>query len=224
MWAVHENNIQCVESLVNAKADLNKQDQADNTALTWAIYYNHTESAKLLIEAKADFELPKKGIALDYAMDIKNIEIICLLLCQDVLINNPENFVTFLRKQNKDIETTFYLFSLFYEQQSQLRHSNSKKELLLDEKNYNEVKSELDALKYPKELLELLKTQLTSSIDHATDYYFPFVLIDLIAQYDNQLHRLFTPKLNGINGFFDSKLSNAVETHEQSKLYRAPHS
>lgn len=217
IWAVRENNIQCVQHLITAKASLDKKETGGYTALTWAIHKGRTECAKMLIEAGANINFPPERLPLDYALCKYNDEIVFQLLCHNVLIDNPTCFVKCLKKMDKNNETTYGIYSLFLEQLMNYRNSTSKLKLMLYDKQYNEVKRDFDSLRYPKDLLDLLKVNIISAIDSATQQYLPLVLIDLISQYDNQLHRITTPKTTLMNGFFGSGVNNIPKAEPPMK-------
>lgn len=81
MAAVMSGNIQIIEKLIAAKADLNQTDLYGKTALIYATFFNKTEIVKILIKADAKTNLKDNDgkTALDYAKFNKNTELIILL-------------------------------------------------------------------------------------------------------------------------------------------------
>jgi ankyrin repeat protein len=50
-----------IDELILRRADLNRRDHSDRTALYWAIYEGHDDSALALIDAGAEYRLPTHG-------------------------------------------------------------------------------------------------------------------------------------------------------------------
>ena len=96
--AATEGNITCLRQLLSARADVNKLvDLFDSdTALTKAIRNGRNDCAKLLILEKADLELPEKKTPLDHAVELKNIEMIQLLLRHHASLHNPVGLIKVL--------------------------------------------------------------------------------------------------------------------------------
>lgn len=56
MWAVFKNNIEIINALIKAGADVNAQNNYGETALIFAGKNTHTEAAAALAEAGADIK------------------------------------------------------------------------------------------------------------------------------------------------------------------------
>ena len=103
----YSNNPEIVKILLNAGADLNKQDIDGNTALIHAVYFNSIEVATLLLEAGVDIDKQDNygNTALMSAASSNRRENVELLLNygadEFILNDNNESFYDYLTYKNK---------------------------------------------------------------------------------------------------------------------------
>ena len=81
MWAADMGNLECVNELVTAGADVNKMDDAKCTALTYAAKGGQGECMKILIEAGADVNIGTGLVMMDmgYCSECKKTAMMWLL-------------------------------------------------------------------------------------------------------------------------------------------------
>ena len=93
--AVHDNNIELIELLLEQGIDLNKRDNGGNTALIWALYKGYIEIVRLLLE---------NGAKVNILIKVVNVEILRdkRVLIKRILIEElPEEEKIAGMKQNK---------------------------------------------------------------------------------------------------------------------------
>ena len=116
---VFYNRIDIVKLLLNASADLNKQNKDGYTALILAALKNNIEIVKLLLNAGADID--KQNIAGDTALikaAISNYRKIIKLLLdygadEFILDNNNKSFYDYLDDKNKQYFIQNYPTSVY---------------------------------------------------------------------------------------------------------------
>ena len=69
--------LEVVQTLIDAGADVNRQDDNGDTALTWAAYRGYLEMIRFLIDARADVNLQNNQVttALKIATNMGHTEI-----------------------------------------------------------------------------------------------------------------------------------------------------
>ena len=165
---VFYNNDEIVKLLLNAGADIDKQNNNGNTALILASLDNYVEIVELLLNAGADIDKQnnKGNTALFYASKDNNIEIVKLLLNADADIdkqNNNGDTALILSAMDNNREMVELLldyyadeFILNYENKSFYDHLNDENKQYFREKYPTSVYNAIYH-NYKKSFTEFLK-------------------------------------------------------------------
>jgi ankyrin repeat protein len=220
-------DIEFLQILIEARADLDSQDKFSDTALTWAAFLGFNDHVKLLLAAKANhLKTNSQGnTALHEAVDRNRIECIETLLAHDKTLLEIENKTKTTPFQQAISSDNFLIVRIMFEHGAKI-HSPSQLYRLLQSKRFTydfftiatfllhqqqallakERKNklllqdeEIEHLILVEKLYTLHKKNIFRAIDDGLNKQFPTVLIDLIAQYN--------PVAHGV-GFFEKSMNN----------------
>lgn len=188
IWAAYYGNSLCLDTLIAARANFNKEDLRRDTALSWAVFNQHMACVQQLLEAKADFIIKdhKQRTLLDTLFVNEKIKpemlaLVRYLLEQNVVLNTEiDKAIQFLRESDKNNPDRYIALSIL------CMHYKEQANVAITAEQYATISAILAETPVPASIKQM-NADLFSTIDISlnTAKLFPTVLTQMITKYDN---------------------------------------